>query len=593
MVPSYGTAVVGWTIDKSANPTTLNLFRGDSGTVTYIIDVVDDEGETIDVNDSNGGSFQFGGSGSVIYEKTFTCDADAGTHVNTVTGTDSTGFSQSSSASVTVNCYDLQVSKTAGTSFMRTFHWGINKLSATTELNLSTGQQFLVNYSVEASITGFTDSDWAVNGNISISNPAPIAATLNAVSDVVSSGIAATVDCGVSFPYALAAGGTLVCTYSAALPDGSNRTNTAMATLQNMPSGTTDFSGSTNVDFGSATITEVDECIEASDTYAGLLGTVCNNEAPKTFTYSRTIEYSVCGDYTVDNTSSFVTNDTGTTGSDSWTVAVSVPCVGGCTLTPGYWKTHSEFGPAPYDDNWAQLPNGANTIFFLSGQTYYEVLWTPARGIGYYILASQYIAAQLNFLNGADPSAAQAAFNEATELFNTYTPDEVADARGKNGKALRDQFIELAKMLDEYNNGLTGPGHCSEDVVNYETAFAMGDAAVCFTDLGGATWGWVNGDGTHYILPGEYTWPIWAGATQCDTDSGTLVGTATVVYDGTEVRVTFNIDSPYILGDTHVYAGYDQIPPGGLSSPGQYQIYSPFDGSAIYIIVHAVVGIPQ
>ena len=25
----------------------------------------------------------------------------------------------------------------------------------------------------------------------------------------------------------------------------------------------------------------------------------------------------------------------------------------GCTLTQGYWKTHSENGPAPYDDNWA------------------------------------------------------------------------------------------------------------------------------------------------------------------------------------------------------------------------------------------------
>jgi hypothetical protein len=126
----------------------------------------------------------------------------------------------------------------------------------------------------------------------------------------------------------------------------------------------------------------------------------------------------------------------------------------------------------------------------------------------------------------------------------------------------------------------------------FETAYAMGDAAVCFTDLGANNWGWVNGDGSAYILPGEYTWDVWAGAAQCDTNNGTLVGTVTVNYDGTDVFVTFNIDSPYVLGDTHVYAGYDQIPPGGFS-PGQYQIYSPFDGSAIYIIVHAVVGIPQ
>jgi uncharacterized repeat protein (TIGR01451 family) len=126
----------------------------------------------------------------------------------------------------------------------------------------------------------------------------------------------------------------------------------------------------------------------------------------------------------------------------------------------------------------------------------------------------------------------------------------------------------------------------------YETAYALGDAATCFIDLGVNNWGWVNGDGMNYILPGDYIWPVWAGAAQCDTNNGTLVGTATVSYDGTDVSVTFDLDPQYVLGDTHIYAGYDQIPPGGFA-PGQWQVYSPFDGSAIYIIVHAVVGIPQ
>ena len=43
-----------------------------------------------------------------------------------------------------------------------------------------------------------------------------------------------------------------------------------------------------------------------------------------------------------------------------------------------------------------------------------------------------------------------------------YTPDDVGSAKGKNGKDLRDQFISLAETLDAYNNGLIGPGHCSE-----------------------------------------------------------------------------------------------------------------------------------
>ena len=56
----------------------------------------------------------------------------------------------------------------------------------------------------------------------------------------------------------------------------------------------------------------------------------------------------------------------------------------------------------------------------------------------YYILAHQYIAAELNFLQGADPTAAQDAFNAAKALFEQYTPDEVARA---SSDSLRMEFV--------------------------------------------------------------------------------------------------------------------------------------------------------
>jgi hypothetical protein len=416
--------------------------------------------DSIHVDDTNGGSWAFNASGSVTYDKTFTCDGDDGTHGNTAK-IQETG--QSDSASVTVNCYALAVTKDASTSFTRTYGWTIDKSADQSALTLATGEQFLVNYSVTVDAT-YTDSDWAVSGNIAVNNPAPMAATINSLADVVSPDIAATVDCGASFPYSLAAEGTLNCTYSADLPDASSRTNTATATLQNYaygsgmnatPDGTTDFSGTADVDFSSATIAEVDECINVSDN-ASFLGTVCYGDAPKTFTYSRWIgPYDVCGDYSVDNTASFVTNDTGTTGSDGWTVAVTVPCAGGCTLTPGYWKTHSKYGPAPYDDTWALI--GEDTMFFQSGQTWYQVLWTsPVGGNAYYILAHAYIAAELNGLNGADTTAVDAALAGAENFFGTYTPSS------KLSKTVRAQAISYANLLDQYNNGYIGPGHCSE-----------------------------------------------------------------------------------------------------------------------------------
>jgi len=227
-----------------------------------------------------------------------------------------------------------------------------------------------------------------------------------------------------------------------------------------------------------------DECVYVvDDTHDVVLGSICYVDGPPvggTYTVVSPVVFYVCGDYTVVNTaclrrailtsptpSSAVVDSSSTPPAEccaSASVTVHVPCEGGCTLTPGYWKTHSQYGPAPYDDTWAALSAGTDTPFFLSEQTYYEVLWTaPAGGNAYYILAHAYIAAQLNRLNGASmPEDVLAALNAATALFEAYTPDAVAEFKGRTGREERQEFIRLAEILDAYNNGLIGPGHCSE-----------------------------------------------------------------------------------------------------------------------------------
>lgn len=355
-------------------------------------------------------------------------------------------------------CYDyeVEVTKTADTSYTRTYDWTIDKTGDQSSLTLSKGQQFLVNYDVKVDAT-HTDSDWAVAGNISVHNPDPTyPAIISGVGDVVSPAIAATVDCGVTFPYSLASGGTLSCTYQTALPNGDNRTNTATATTTG-DSKVNGDSGTAAVTFGAPT-TKVDECIDVSDDKFGALGTVCANQAPKTFEYSTNVgPYDTCGDHQYVNTASFVTGDSASGGSDSWTVSVNVPCAAGCTLTPGYWKTHSELGPAPYDDAWALLGGQQqNTPFYLSGKSYYQVLWTPPQGNAYYILAHAYIAAKLNGLNGADLAAVSSTMTSADQFFSSHAPTASLT------KAKRTQVLGWATQLDNYNNGLIGPGHCSE-----------------------------------------------------------------------------------------------------------------------------------
>lgn len=458
---------------NTATVTTSGTVRG--GTATAPVDFGEPTtlvNDTINVTDSVQGDLgEFSDDGTASYSRTFDCDDDEGTHPNTAT-IDETG--QSDDASVTVNCYDLTVAKDASTSLTRTWTWDIDKSADQTDLLLSEGQLFNVNYEVEVSATS-ADTVHKVEGDIIVTNPNPTRdAVLTQVIDVVSDSIGADVICpSLTVP----AGGSLTCSYSADLPDGTDRTNTATATLQNndyaadgtaTPTGTTDFSGSAPVSFADATVTEIDECIDVTDTNVGTLGTVCAADAPKTFSYSLTFgpagPYTdvvvECGENVHDNTAAFTTNDTGTTGDDTWTVNVTVACESGCTLTPGYWKTHSRKGPAPYDDNWQNLgPLEENTVFFLSGKTYYQTLRTAPAGNAYWILAHAYIAAQLNMLNGASvPPAVQTAFDQATALFNTKTPAQVAALKG----AQRQQWITLAGILDAYNNGVTGPGHCSE-----------------------------------------------------------------------------------------------------------------------------------
>jgi hypothetical protein len=460
---------------NTATASTTGAVGGGSGTADVIFGapttIVGDD--TVTVSDQFGnlpanglGSSNGNTSATFNYARSFTCPTNASaydangfysaTTPNTAT-IDQTG--QNASESVTLNCYAPVVSKDASTSLTRTWNWTIDKSADQTSLTLSTGQLFPVNYAVALGASS-ADSNWAVTGTITVVNPNPYVSMTVSLTDSVG-GMSADLDCGGAL--VVPPGGSATCGYSAALPDGSNRTNTATASLNGGS-----FSGTAAVSFQNATVTEIDECVSVGDSLQGTLGNLCANHAPASFTYTRLIGYDTCGNRTVDNIATFTTNDTGSTGSDTWSVSVNVPCAGGCTLTLGYWKTHSDRGPAPYDNTWALLDaNGDNAFLgedeplFGTGQTWYQVFWTAPAGNPYYILAHQYMAAVLNQLNGASvPPTVQTALNQAAILLATYdgNPQPMSNIKG----SVRTQFLTLATLLDQYNNGIIGPGHCSE-----------------------------------------------------------------------------------------------------------------------------------
>jgi len=127
----------------------------------------------------------------------------------------------------------------------------------------------------------------------------------------------------------------------------------------------------------------------------------------------------------------------------------------GCTSTLGYWKTHANPDKKQYDDTWDLIEYdgvyGPEASFFGSGESWLEVMEVPTEGDEYYILAQQFVAATLNELAGASvPEEVSSVIAMATEYF-------VGDSSPE-----RDQVIMWAETLDDYNNGVIGPGHCDD-----------------------------------------------------------------------------------------------------------------------------------
>jgi hypothetical protein len=433
--------------------------------------------DKINVDDTYEGSLgEVADTTLFVYDRPLTCGGQGGYTglgnlvENTATITET---NQSADEEVTVNCYDLTVAKTANTSYTKTWTWDIDKTSTTSTLNLAPGQIHPVYYEVTVSATS-QNSDHTATGTITITNPAPILAPIDGVTDILTGNIAATVDCGGATN--VPAEGELECTYEVDLANADALTNTAEVTMTNG----TKYSGTAQVSFANATVNEVDESIDVVDDKYGALGTVLSSAAPKTFKYVQNVgpyESTVCGTtQKFDNTAELTTNDTNTTDSDTVTVDANIRCT--CSLTQGYWKTHNDsfHGGAPTDDNWENItPNGELTGFFTLANSYpvlgpnpntftwYSVFWTAPKGNVYYNLAHQYMAAKLNVLNGAYNPTINADITQAEALLKLYTPAQIAAMKGKNATNISKTFNTLAGKFAAFNEGTTNPaGHCTE-----------------------------------------------------------------------------------------------------------------------------------
>lgn len=119
-----------------------------------------------------------------------------------------------------------------------------------------------------------------------------------------------------------------------------------------------------------------------------------------------------------------------------------------CTYTQGYWKNHPSAWPT------SSLTLG--TVVYTQAQLL-SILGQPVNGNGLISLAHQLIAAKLNILNGADPSAASATIASSDAMIGSLVVPPVG-----SGYLDPSTTSGNTQILDDYNNGVIGPGHCGE-----------------------------------------------------------------------------------------------------------------------------------
>jgi len=126
-----------------------------------------------------------------------------------------------------------------------------------------------------------------------------------------------------------------------------------------------------------------------------------------------------------------------------------------CTFTLGYWKTH--------DGVWPVTSLTLGTVTYTQAQLL-AILNQPAGGNGLIILAHQLIAAKLNIANGADPSFISAAIAAGdAQIGGLVVPPVGGDTLPSSTTSAN------AHTLDDWNNGITGPGHCGSTPASIST----------------------------------------------------------------------------------------------------------------------------
>lgn len=377
------------------------------------------------------------------------------------------------------------------------YDWSIQKSANPTSIEINRGECATVTYTIDVSRNEISRTDYfGVEGYITVKNGGSFATENLKIIDVVQVKLSSgqfedycQVEVDVSVKPVLQPGESYSYPYkiSFAPVDGATYRNVAKVTITNHAGhngeefGPGSESGKEGVaaDFslpGSPMLTEIDPAAFITDDQVYPDGFSCSPSevGPWRFTGTGSVSFTrdvcnisaMCDSYfDLINTATLTES---TTGQQSSATAVVNIYTGGCshggTLTIGYWKTHAGFNGnnpdrvTPLLPIWLGTPGSEKSVQITTAQEAVDALSMnlghPSNGITK--LYAQLLAAKLNIANGADGSAV----SSTIACSDTFLADHNWEDWNSLNKATKQKVLTWMTTLDDYNNGLIGPGSC-------------------------------------------------------------------------------------------------------------------------------------
>lgn len=350
---------------------------------------------------------------------------------------------------------------TVNAHWTKIFTWTIDKVADPTTLDLVQGDTGTVTYTVTLTKDDGTVDSW-LDGEVCITNGGSVS-TENLKSDIKvaqppsTAAIVPITPLDVSAKPILGPSERYCYPYRVDIPSNLVNSNSYKVTADTT---ITNHSGHLGVPFGPAasedttmpaTPTLVHDTVTVLDSLAGPQGEFSQGDTVK-YDYS----FSCVNQGDNLNTAS-ITYDDGTAGpTDTATVTVQCSASGGCTLTIGYWKNHPS-AITPLLPIWLGTEGGTKSVKVTTSSQAVNIESIPTASNGIDKLYAQLLAAKLSIKNGADGSAVTSTIQAADTFLATYNSGDWTTFSNAN----KNQVNSWATTLDNYNNGVTGPGHCS------------------------------------------------------------------------------------------------------------------------------------